>query len=106
MTYLKWVCSCGNTFISNSKRHHHLDACDKCKDFVDFEDYGLRYGGNISKLPTTFKLIEMNFFDELAIGLKEQKLINPIKVGKKIYLGFDEIQMIRELEDEIMENLK
>lgn len=105
MTYLLWTCSCGNTHISNSKRHHCLDSCEKCGDYVDFEDYGLRYGGNINEIYKSFKLIEMNFFDELAKGMVEQGIINPIKMDKTYYLDFCDVHLIRELEDEIIKTL-
>jgi hypothetical protein len=99
MTYIKWECGCGKVFISNSNRRHDMDVCDTCGSFLDAEEYYLRCGGSYMFI----KSFNYNFFDELVLCMKEQGLLEFVDAN---YLTLQEVMFIRELEDEMCEELK
>jgi hypothetical protein len=105
MTYIKWECGCGKIFISNSNRHHEMDACDTCGSFLDAEEYYFRVGGNYMFI----KSFNYNFFDELVLCMKEQGFEVPIRPFEDFenfpYYYYD-YSFIRKLEDEMCEELK
>lgn len=107
MTYIKWECGCGKVFISNSNRRHDMDVCDTCGSFLDAEEYYLRCGGNYMFI----KSFNYNFFDELVLCMKEQGLLelqsfNYSREDSRICIPLIEVLFIRELEDEMCEELK
>ena len=115
MTYLKWTCPvCNDTVISISGRHHSMDYC-KCKaSYCDYEEYGLRWGGNkivelIKKKQFKTEKIDMNFFDELILCMQEQGFKIPIEFVNLDALGpfyYEDYSFVRKLEDKIIEDLK
>lgn len=105
MTYIKWECGCGKVFISNSNRHHTMDICDECGSFADIEEYGGRCGGGYKFI----KNFNYDFYTELLICMREQGFkfeIKPFEDFKKFPYYFYDTSFIRELEDEICEELK
>jgi len=109
MTYLKWRCSCGHTFFSISGRTHTLNSCKECGSYVDYDEYYTRCGGkNPEKIQDSFEVINMNFFDELVLGAKEQEI--PFNSGYHEVAGimfrYVDFSNIRKIEDEIVEDLK
>lgn len=105
MVYLKWQClECGDIIISNSKRHHQMDFCKCGKSGCDLEEDYMRWDGAFKKL----KEYDYNFFDELLLGMKYQKLI---EIGNKFrdghfWITLNEVISIRKIEDEICQTLK
>ena len=108
MVYIKWQCpECEDIVISNTKRRHQMDGCKCGKSAVDAEEGYTRVCG------TTVNFLEnydYNFFDELVLCIKEQGFLENYNLdylfNDKITLTLQEVIFIRDLEDEICENLK
>ena len=114
--YLRWTCPvCFDTIISISGRHHSMDYCKCKKSYCDYEEYGLRFGGNkivelIHKKQFKTKKINMNFFDELILCMEEQGFEIPTKVIPDLAgfgpFSYYDYSFIRKLEDKMIEDLK
>jgi len=107
---LQWFCpSCQTWNISIDERHHQLDYC-KCKgSFVDYETYGLRYGGAvITTLDKENKPVEIDydFWTELVLNLDKQGFEPFIDLGDgRTYLPIELVYFIRGIEDEIIKEM-
>lgn len=113
--YLKWTAPCcGDVIISIDYRHHELDECACGKSYCDYETYGIRWGGNkicelLQKKQFKTEEIDMNFFDEIVLCMKEQGFEIPIKVVDLGWMGpykYYDYSFVRELEDKMVKQLK
>jgi hypothetical protein len=84
-----------------------MDFCKCGKTGVDLEEYGCRYSTNFfNELKKTLVEYDYNFFEEIAIGMKEQGFEPLILIGDRYYLKMDMVMKIREFEDKMLEDLK
>jgi hypothetical protein len=73
---------------------------------VDYEEYGLRYGGNISELPKTFKKYDVDFFTEILMCLEAQGYPILIEYEKgKSGIELKNVLKIRKIEDSLLKTL-
>jgi hypothetical protein len=81
-----------------------MNYCPCQSSYIDLEEYGCRYGGEVIQTIGTKKRpkkLDWNFFDELVLGLEEQGYVVLIKMDK-IYIEMHSVLMLRELEDMII----
>ena len=109
--YIKCYCpTCDSYFIGNSKRHHQMDYCNCSGSFIDVEEYGCRFGGDVIttlKGPKKPKKIDYDFFHELLICYEEQGF--KITTWMDMSLGFPiqmyDLEFVKALEDEMIKEL-
>jgi hypothetical protein len=100
--YIKWKCKCDKVFISNTKRHHYFDSCDKCNAFVDAEEYGTRHSEGV----TFLEEYDYDFLKEIFLSIEYQQLDIPFAFRDPQYMIVYPNPDLLTLEDEIMEGLK
>lgn len=100
--YIKWMCSCGKTFISNTHRHHSCDICTKCHNFVDAEEYALRHSTGVQFMGDC----NYDFLSELILDIMHQGLEIPIAYIEPLFDVQVMNQDLLDLEDEMLEDLK
>ena len=90
-----------------------MNYCKCRKSYCDYEEYGLRWGGNkivglIYKKQWKPQKIDMNFFDEVLMCMQEQEIEIPTNTIKynKMPVAYYDYSFLRDLEDEILEDLK
>ena len=84
-----------------------MNMCKCGKTGVDLEEYGCRYMTNyFDEFKKSIKKYNYNFFEELVVGMEKQGFLDFIKVGDRLHLNYDDVFIIRELEDKIVESLK
>ena len=106
MVYIKWQCPhCGDIVISNSFRHHQMDFCKKGCSGCDLEEYMIRWSFK-DKMPVILDKYDYKFFDELVVCMEKQGFLKFIKIGDRLHLDYNDVYLIRDLEDKLIEELK
>jgi hypothetical protein len=82
-----------------------MDICSCGKSGCDLEEYMVRWSFK-DKLPIILKKYNYNFFDELVVCMEKQGFLNFIKIGDRLHLDYNDVYLIRDLEDKLLESLK